>query len=210
MSHLNPRALSAYKAGPSGGLRVIAATNTAPAEILIYDAIGADAWTGGGVTPEAVIAALAGLGNVCVRINSPGGSVFDGYAIFNALLAHKGAVNVVVEGVAASAASFIAMAGATVTMRETSMLMIHNARTMAFGQAADMLATADLLAKIDGQIAAIYEAKSGNSAVEMMAAETWFTATEAQAAGLCDEIIKKTVDGRQKMRMALALAGVYG
>lgn len=184
-SMFTPRVIAVYRVGPVAlGIRATAS------EIMIYDTIGADPWSGGGVSASDVVAALAksGGGPVTVRINSPGGDVWDGLAIYNALAAHPGGVNVVVDGVAASAASFIAMAGKTVTMPESSMMMIHNARTLAYGQASDLNETAALLAKVDGQLAAIYEARTGKPAADMMQAETWFTAAEALAAGLCDTV----------------------
>ena len=101
-----------------------AAANDAPAEIMLYDEIGP--W---GVSAKAFTSILvsAGAGPVNVRINSPGGDVFDGLAIHNALKAHRGGVTTQVDGLAASAASYIAMAGDKVGMAESSMMMIHDA-----------------------------------------------------------------------------------
>jgi len=159
-------------------------------EILLYDEIG---WYG--VTAKDFVLALAqaGAGPVHLRINSPGGDVFDGMAIYNALRAHPAPVSVTVDGIAASAASFIAMAGQTIQMAETSMLMIHNAWGLVIGNRLDMLETAAVMEKIDGQLAAIYAGRSGkliSDFAAMMDAETWFTATEAQAAGLCSGIVQ--------------------
>ncbi len=177
-------------------LALFAATKDAPAEILIYDEIGF--W---GVTATNFAAALkdAGTGPVNVRINSPGGDVFDGLAIYNMMLAH-GNVSTFVDGLAASAASYIAMAGKTVSMAEASQLMIHNAWGLTIGNQAEHIKQASILSKIDGQLADIYASKTGKSAEDvaaMMAAETWLTAAEAKADGFCDAVItspKATLD----------------
>ncbi|WP_419900782.1 head maturation protease, ClpP-related [Roseomonas sp. USHLN139] len=169
------------------GLTVRASTDAAPAEILLYDEIGF--W---GVTAKDFALALtdAGAGPLRVRINSPGGDVFDGLAIHNALKA-RGNVEVVVDGLAASAASFIAMAGSKITMASNAFLMIHNAWGVVAGNRHDLAETEKVLAKIDGQLAGIYAARSGKPVEEMAAAmdgETWFTSSEAKAAGLVDHV----------------------
>lgn len=184
-----------------------AAADNAPAEILLYDEIGF--W---GVTASDFAAALskAGDGPITLRINSPGGDVFDGYAIYNMLKARKAPVSVVIDGLAASAASFIAMAGATVTMAEPSMLMIHNSWGLCVGDRNDMLDMAATQEKIDGQIAAIYAAKSGKPAADlsaMMDDETWLTSTDAKAQNFCDTVLSGSNDQtRASAEAALALA----
>jgi len=185
------RVLEAYRAGPQGGLSV-RATAGEPAEILLYDQIGPQ-----GVTASDFLAALAsaGAGPVRVRINSPGGDVFDGLAIYNALLAHPGGAETMIDGLAASAASVVAMAGVC-TMHDASMLMIHCASTFAYGTAADMLVISGVLGKVDAQIASIYSAKSGSPPADcaaLMAAESWLTAAEAKEAGLCDTVLPPPV-----------------
>lgn len=169
-------------------LALFAAAKNAPAEILIYDEIGF--W---GVTAADFAAALkeAGSGPVNVRINSPGGDVFDGLAIYNMILAH-GDVNTFVDGLAASAASYIAMGGNVVNMAESSQMMIHNAWGLTIGNQALHLKQAGVLAKIDGQLADIYASKTGKPVEDvaaMMASETWLTAKEAHADGFCDNVI---------------------
>lgn len=169
-------------------LAVVAAANEAPAEILLYDEIGM--W-GTSASDFAQALLQAGDGPLTLRINSPGGDVFDGYAIYNMLRARAAPVNVVVDGIAASAASFIAMAGSTITMGEPSMLMIHNCWGLCIGDRNAMLDMAATQEKIDGQIAAIYAAKAGKPVTDMAAvmnAETWYTSTEAKDAGLCDVV----------------------
>ena len=167
----------------------VKAVDTTTTEMMLYDEIGF--W---GVTAKQFNEALNTVTtpNIRLRINSPGGDVFDGMAIYNALKAHKASVAVVVDGIAASAASFIAMAGETITMGNPSMMMIHRAMTFAIGNVNDMNATAAILSKVDDQIAAMYAAKNGKPAAEMIAlmdAETWLTAQEAGALGLVDEVL---------------------
>ena len=169
-------------------LALRAAAEDDPAEILLYDEIGF--W---GVTATDFAAALskAGDGPLTLRINSPGGDVFDGYAIYNMLRARAAPVNVVIDGIAASAASFIAMAGSTITMGEPSMLMIHNSWGLCVGDRNDMLDMAATQEKIDGQIAGIYAGKCGKPVAEiaaMMDDETWLTSGEAKAQNFCDAV----------------------
>lgn len=160
-------------------------------ELWIYDVIG-EGWLTEGVTAKRVrddLAKMAATDRVTVRINSPGGDAFEAVAIMTLLSQHKGGVDVQVDGVAASAASFIATAGDRVTIAEGAMIMIHNAWTVAAGSAAEMLRAADLLGKMDGTLAAAYAAKSGKSEADIrdaMAAETWLTADEAIDFGLAD------------------------
>lgn len=156
-------------------------------EILIYDFIG---WPFN--DPRELIAALSGMQNVTVRINSPGGDVFDGMAIYNALQSHKGTVTTRIESLAASMASVIAMAGKKVQAYDNAMLMIHNAWVLAIGSQYELREIADILEKIDTNILNIYYEKSKTGKREladMMKAETWMTATEAKEKGFIDAII---------------------
>jgi ATP-dependent Clp endopeptidase proteolytic subunit ClpP len=185
--HFQNRSPEKPKGSPK--LEVKASADGMSAEILIMDEIGY--W---GITAKAFATALAGItaSTINVRISSPGGDVFDGLAIYNALKAHPATINTVVEGLAASAASFIMLAGDTVTMAENSMAMVHNAWGLGVGNASDMRALAGVLDKIDGQIAGMYAAKSGKTLADCqaaMAAETWFTASEAKDFGLIDSVI---------------------
>lgn len=164
-------------------------------ELLLYGDVG-ETWWGDGFTPRQVAEALAiaGPGPLTVRINSGGGIAFDGVAIYSLLKSHDGEVTIIVDGIAASAASLIAMAG-KLKMREGSMLMIHDASSIAWGNATEMERTAAVLNKLSDQYARLYAQKSGGSDDEMreiMKAETWLTAEEAVALKLCDEIIKET------------------
>lgn len=126
-----------------------------------------------------------------LRINSPGGNVFDGAVIHNALKEHSATINVKVDGLAASIASVIAMAGDSIHMAANSMMMIHKAWTYAAGNADDMRKTADLLDKVDETIVTTYAnrtAKGVGAIKQMMADETWMTADEAKSHGFADTI----------------------
>lgn len=157
--------------------------------IYIYDIID-EFW---GVSASSVIEALNSISaeSVDVHINSPGGSVFEARAIVSALRGSGKRINTFVDGVAASAASWIATAGQTVTMAKGSFLMIHQSWGLAYGNAGEMRATADLLEKIDGTILDEYEAKTGQSREQLnqwLVDETWFTADEAKDAGFADVV----------------------
>lgn len=159
------------------------------AEVAIYDEIGM--W---GVTASDFMAELGGANvkNLTLRINSPGGDVFDGLAILNSIRSHPANVHVIVDGLAASAASFIAMAGDKVEMAPNSMMMIHEASGLCMGNAGDMRDLADLLDKTSANIASIYASRSGRSPEEhrkAMQAESWYSDQEAVDAGLADAVI---------------------
>lgn len=158
------------------------------ADVLIYDYIG---W--GGVTAADFAKELKAITakTINVRINTPGGDVFDGLAIFNSLKDHGAQIQVKIDGIAASIGSIIAMAGHSITMGESAFLMIHNPWALAVGNAADMREMAVTLDKIGGSLAGIYASRAKTSkeqAQSWMDAETWFTADEAKAAGLADAV----------------------
>ena len=159
------------------------------AEILIYDPIGAD-WFGEGVTAKRFIDDLAEQGDLTdihVRINSPGGEVFDGFAIYNALKNHKAQIHVQIDGLAASIASVIAMAGDLVTMGDGAMIMIHDPWSLAVGNAEAMRAHAEMLDKVKAGMLGAYVAKTGRDSEDIaaeMEGETWFTVDEAIDSGL--------------------------
>jgi len=158
-------------------------------EILIYDDIGVD-WYGDGISAKSIKDKLDRMsGDITVRINSPGGDVFEGIAIYN-LLKVRG-VSVVVDGLAASAASVIAMAGANIAVGCGAMLMIHNPWTMTVGDAAEMDKTASMLREVGASLADIYENRTGlarETISAMMDAETWISADEARTMGFADAI----------------------
>jgi ATP-dependent Clp endopeptidase proteolytic subunit ClpP len=159
------------------------------AEIRIYDEIS---WWG--ITAEDFASELDEITapEILVMINSPGGDVFDGVAIYNALRSHPAKVTTRVDGIAASIASVIVQAGDHRIMLSASQMMIHNAWGLAIGDATDMRAYADLLERQDDNIAAIYAARGSEDKAHyagLMNAETWMTDEETVAAGLADEVI---------------------
>jgi ATP-dependent protease ClpP protease subunit len=162
---------------------------TRGAEIVIYDEIGAF-----GIPAKAFLDELKALGPIAeltLRINSPGGAVFDGVAIYNALRRHDARVTVWIDGIAASIASMIAMAGDVVVMPENAMLMLHDPSGLVMGTAADMRAMAEALDKMKAGMVAAYRDKSDRDDAEieaLMAAETWLSAQEAVELGLADRV----------------------
>lgn len=177
-------------------------------ELDLYGTVGS-IWDDG-INAAKVVALLRNAEDVTeieCRINSMGGNAFDGIAIMNALKDHPAEVTVKVDGLAASAASIIAMAGDTIEMGEGSFLMVHRASGFVYGQADDMLKTAEILEKADGEIIDVY-ARRSKKPVETVRgwveAETWFTGQEAVDAGLAD---KAVADPESKNKAAEALAG---
>ncbi len=162
-------------------------------EIFIFDDIG-EGFFSDGITPKSFAADLKALGAVRtlnIFINSPGGAVFDGVAIFNQLKRHTARKNVFIDGIAASIASVIAMAGDEINIAANGFIMIHEPFTMAFGTAADLRKTADQLEKINDTIINTYAARTGtpeNVIGDLMAAETWMNAEEAVELGFADNI----------------------
>lgn len=171
-------------------------------ELLIYGDIG-ESWWGESVTAKSVVEQLNALdpavATINVRINSYGGSVADGFAIYNALKRHGAAVAVTVDGVAMSSASFIAMAGDTVKMPATSILMIHAPWGGAMGNAQEMRQYADVLDKFADAMTDAYAAKSGKDRADILALLTdgedhYFTGAEAVAEGFADEVAGASAD----------------
>lgn len=159
-----------------------------PDTLLLYDVIDSY-W---GVSATDFNKALASMANkkVTLLVNSPGGDVFDGRAMASAIAAH-GNVHAVIEGVAASAATYVTAACASVTIAKGAFYMIHNAWTMAYGDKEELRQTAELLDKIDETIVDDYERKTGQSREQLTAwmnAETWFTADEAVEHGFADAL----------------------
>lgn len=160
------------------------------AEIWIYDEIGAY-----GISAKGFLEELQGVKGkkLDVRINSPGGSVFDGIAIFNALERQKENITVYVDGIAASIASLIALAGEKTIIAENGLFMIHNPFALAIGDHNEMAKTAEILNKIREAMLNSYSNKTGRSRealIDLMEKETWFTADEALENGFVDEISK--------------------
>lgn len=155
--------------------------------------ISDETWWGDEVTPKLFKDELmAGSGNVTVWINSPGGDVFAAAQIYNMLMDYAGNVTVKIDGLAASAASVIAMAGGDVYMSPVSMLMIHNPSTIAIGDSEEMLRAKALLDEVKESIINAYELKSGLSRTKLshlMDAETWMNANKAIELGFADKIL---------------------
>jgi ATP-dependent Clp protease protease subunit len=197
-------------AAPRFGIR---AEDGDSADLYIYDQIGGD-WFSEGITPKSVADALAqakGAKTLNVFINSPGGNVFDGVAIYNEIRRFDAKKVVHVDGIAASAASMIAMAGDEIVMAHNATMMIHEPWGLAIGNADEMRATADLLDKIsDDSVLASYErtGQSKEQLKEWMKAETWMNASEAVERRFADRVTKpeKKDDGasaRAGLRAAL-------
>ncbi len=162
-------------------------------EISIYQEIG-DSWDEEPVTAKRFIEKLNKINTktINLHINSPGGSVFDGLAIYNALKAHKSKIAVKIDGLAASIASVVAMAGDTIEIPENAMMMIHNPISFVGGTADDMRKQADVLEKIKLGLVSAYHDKTDlddNEIYDLMTDETWFTAKEAVNKGFADTML---------------------
>ena len=159
-------------------------------EVFLYDDIGG--WWG--VEASEFVKDLSQIASsqIVLRVNSPGGSVYDALAIMNALKRHKATVTATVDGIAASAASFIIMAADEVIMGKGAELMIHDALTISIGNAADFREEAEFLDRVSNNIASIYADRAGGTTEqwrERMVAETWYSAEEAVSAGLADSVV---------------------
>jgi ATP-dependent Clp protease protease subunit len=160
------------------------------ATIYLYDMID-DYW---GISAQAFVKELNALTakTIHMRVNSPGGDVFAARAMVTAIRAHSSKIIAHVDGIAASAATWVALAAAEVEISQGAMFMIHNSMSIAWGNKADFLATAALLEKIDQSIIADYERKTKKGAEQLAAwmdAETWFTAEEAKTNGFADRVV---------------------
>jgi ATP-dependent Clp endopeptidase proteolytic subunit ClpP len=155
--------------------------------------IGEDFWTGGGVTAKSFQKELSDIkaSQIDLHINSPGGVVFDGITIYNLIKQHPANVTTYIDGIAASIASVIALAGDKVIMAANALYMVHNPTGLAMGTASDMRSLADVLDKVAGTMVGTYASKTGKADAEiraMLDAETWMTADEALEHGFIDEI----------------------
>ncbi len=170
-------------------LRIVRNAATSEADVMLYDEIGF--W---GIEAKSFVSDLMALDVVTINlhVNSPGGNVFDGLAIANALRAHSARVVTHIDGLAASIASIIALAGDEVRIADNAFLMIHDPFTVVVGNATEMRDTADLLDKIGGSLVNEYVKKTGlgvDAIKQYMADETWFTAEDAVDLGFADTII---------------------
>ena len=160
--------------------------------------IAEESWFDDDVTPQLFRDELmSGTGDVTVWINSPGGDCVAAAQIYNMLVEYPGSVTVKIDGIAASAASVIAMAGTRVLMSPVSMLMIHNPMTVAFGDSGEMQKAIEMLGSVKDSIINAYEIKTGLSRAKLshlMDAETWMDANKAIELGFADEIMKRSTD----------------
>ena len=163
--------------------------------LFLNGTIAEESWFDDDVTPALFRDELnAGTGNITVWINSPGGDCVAAAQIYNMLMDYKGDVTVKIDGIAASAASVIAMAGTKVLMSPVSMMMIHNPATIAFGDTAEMQKAINMLAEVKESIMNAYEIKTGMSRAKishLMDAETWMDAHKAMELGFADEIMQR-------------------
>ena len=164
--------------------------------MFLNGTIAEESWFDDDVTPQLFKDELnAGSGDITVWINSPGGDCVAAAQIYNMLMDYKGNVTVKIDGIAASAASVIAMAGTKVLMSPVSMMMIHNPMTVAFGDSAEMQKAIEMLASVKDSIINAYEIKTGLSRTKLshlMDAETWMDANKAVELGFADEIMKRS------------------
>ena len=163
--------------------------------------ISDETWFGDEVTPRLFKDELmTGSGDITLWINSPGGDVFAAAQIYNMLMDYPGQVTVKIDGLAASAASVIAMAGSQVEMSPVAMMMIHNPITVAIGDSKEMQKAIDMLAEVKESIVNAYEIKTGlsrNKISRLMDAESWFNAKKAVELGFADSILY-TDEGPEK------------
>lgn len=163
-------------------------------DVYIYDDIG-ESWWGGGLTAKNFINELKkhkSAKNITVHLNSPGGDVNEGVAIYNALKEHGAEIEMRIEGLAASIASIIAMAGDKIVIHDNAFVMIHDPWTLAMGASDDLRKTAELLDKVKGTLVTTYAQRTGqdeDTISQKMADETWFTGEEAVEFGLADEVV---------------------
>jgi ATP-dependent Clp protease protease subunit len=163
-------------------------------QLYVYEAIGYDWWTGGGITGKSVADALTqmkGVKTLDIFINSEGGDVFEAKAIFAQLKRFDAEKTVYVDGIAASAATFIAMAGDKIVTAPAATWMVHDVWSLAMGNSGDMRSMADLLDLESNAIAETYAARTGKTAADMrdlMLKETWMSAKDALEQGFTDEI----------------------
>ncbi len=172
------------------GYQIKAKANTA--EVLIYEEIGAG-WLGGISAKQFAedMKSIKNVSDVTVRINSEGGSVFDGHAIYNTLKNFDATINVKIDGLAASIASIIAMAGDTIEMAENAFMMIHDPWVVAAGTAEELREQADIMDKVQEKLVNTYAKRvniSAEKVAALMADETWMDATEALEMGFIDSI----------------------
>ena len=174
--------------------------------LRIEGQIADETWFGDEVTPQLFKNDLnAGKGDITLWINSPGGDVFAAAQIYNMLMDYKGNVHVIIDGLAASAASVIAMAGTTVSMSPVAMMMIHNPWTIAQGEAKDMEKVIEMLGEIKESIMNAYELRTGLSRTKishLMDSESWFNARKAVELGFADKILFGKDEHKEELELS--------
>ena len=174
--------------------------------LRIEGQIADETWFGDEVTPQLFKNDLnAGKGDITLWINSPGGDVFAAAQIYNMLMDYKGNVHVIIDGLAASAASVIAMAGTTVSMSPVAMMMIHNPWTIAQGEAKDMEKVIEMLGEIKESIVNAYELRTGLSRAKishLMDSESWFNARKAVELGFADKILFGKDEHKEELELS--------
>ena len=196
---MRPDALQRWEPG-------IRAATDGDATVSVYEQIG-ESWDGSGMTTKRMAGILRSIGSkdITVNLNSPGGDLFEGVAIYNLLRQHPAKVTVNVMGLAASAASIIAMAGDDINMGEGSFLMIHNAWCMATGNRHDMQAAAEQLAPFDNAMAEVYAARAGitvKDAAKLMDAESWIGTAQAIETGFATGMLAQDDIAQEKKASA--------
>jgi len=186
------RQVANLRQGRNDWYRIENKTAGEPATVYIYDEIG---WFG--VTAADFVKDLQAVtaDTIDLHLNTPGGDAFEGIAIYNSLKQHKATVNVLIDGLAASAGSFIAQAGDTISIARNAQMMIHEASGLVIGNASDMADMAALLDKMSNNVADIYAQRAGGTVTswrDAMRAETYYSSSEAVAAGLADDVTGET------------------
>ena len=189
---LSPAALSRWNASMQA--KESGEKDEDEASINIYDMIGMDFWTGEGITAKRIAGILRNIGDrdVVVNINSPGGDLFEGIAIYNLLRDHKQKVTCRVIGLAASAASLILMAGDEIQVARAGFVMVHNVWVMAIGNRNDLRDAADQLETFDDAMASVYAARTGldkKECAKLMDKESWFSGEQAIEQGFADALL---------------------
>lgn len=191
-----------------------AETTPAARTLFLNGTIAEKSWFDDDITPQLFKEELcSGAGDITVWINSPGGDCVAAAQIYNMLMDYKGNVTVKIDGIAASAASVIAMAGNTVLMSPVSMLMIHNPMTVAMGDTAEMQKAIEMLNEVKESIMNAYEIKTGLSRAKishLMDSETWMNASKARELGFCDGILSReeTTDAKEEHTVSMMYSEV--
>ena len=195
----------------------VTAKSANEAEILLYDLIADfDDSEWGFISAKGLINQIKALGNIeniTLRINSVGGDVWQAQSMYSYLKSHAAKITVRIDGIAASAASVVAMAGDKIIMPSNSLMMIHNPAGGVYGEAEDMRDTAEILDKIRDTIANVYIARTGldrEKIISMMNAETWMTANEAHDLKFCDEVIESVAVSAKAVKGGMIFRNGFG